>query len=256
MDVCRRPQIVFTNTLLCTTTDLRLDYCIIIMIVLQTRKKKRTSVTSVSKQLLLLCNRDLFKESVLHSRSKKKPIEQQKQTLPAQRRKKKKKRKKDCRSGSFFSSRMMISTSSDDVRCTSSKLSLSHSEKKTKKEWKTSLQTNYKTWKAGEQLKAQEKSKHVRRKAYSRVIIKSSTPRRRPPAAAAEERSATRRARSEEAHTETMPAESWNRHKTTKAKRRPRWAGPEREGEREKEIARSEKEIVNYGWTNKTLVAI
>jgi hypothetical protein len=26
--------------------------------------------------------------------------------------------------------------------------------------------------------------------------------------------------------------------------------------EREKEIARSEKEIANYGWTNKTLVAI
>ncbi len=87
--------------------------------------------------------------------------------------------------------------------------------------------------------------------------VKSSTPRRRPPAAAAEERSATRRARSEEARTETMPAESWNRHKTTKAKRRPRGAGPqrEREREREKEIARSEKEIVNYGWTNKRLVA-
>jgi hypothetical protein len=64
------------------------------MIVLQTRKKKRTSVTSVSKQLLLLCNRDLFKESVLHSRSKNKPIEQQKQTLPAQRRKKKRKERK------------------------------------------------------------------------------------------------------------------------------------------------------------------
>ncbi len=131
MDVCRRPQIVFTNTLLCTTTDLRLDYCIIIMIVLQTRKKERTSVTSASKQLLLLYNRDLFKESVLHSGSRKKPIEQQKQTLPVQRRKKKKKRKKDCRSSSsFFSSRMMISTSSDDGRCSSSELSLSLRKKK------------------------------------------------------------------------------------------------------------------------------
>ncbi len=158
MDVCRRPQIVFRNTLLCTTTDLRLDYCIIIMIVKQTRKKERTSVTSVSKQLLRLCTRDLFKESILHSKSKKKPIEQQKQTLPAQRRKKKKKRKKDCRSSSFFSSRMMISTSSDDVRCSSSELSLSLRKKRLRKNEKQVCKQTTKREKLGSNLKLKRKA--------------------------------------------------------------------------------------------------
>ncbi len=158
MDVCRRPQIVFTNTLPCTTTDLRLDYCIIIMIVLQTRKKKRTSVTSVSKQLLLLCNRDLFKETSSTAGAKKNPIEQQKQTLPAQRRKKKKKRKKDCRSGSFFSSRMTISTSSDDVRCSPSELSLSLRKKKLRKNEKQVCKQTTKREKLGSNLKLKRKA--------------------------------------------------------------------------------------------------